>query len=98
MADLGRKDFSTQAKEKVTPDSQKSYLDQTKESVTGTADKLAGSVQPSEDKSTTQSAFDTTRSNKDDAKGTSQSYLDSAKDTVANAAGSVQNALGGGSK
>jgi hypothetical protein len=37
---------STEAQEKLTPDSQKSYTEQAKEGVTNTADSIAGMVQP----------------------------------------------------
>ena len=50
-----------QAKETVTPDSQKSTLDKASETVTGKADNAAGSVQPEGDKSTTQSLTDTAK-------------------------------------
>lgn len=41
-----RKGLGEQAKEKVTPDSQKSTLDKATESVTGLGDKAASAVQP----------------------------------------------------
>ena len=47
MSDLGRKSLGDQAKEKATPDSQKSTLEQAKEGVTGAYDRAAGSVQSS---------------------------------------------------
>ena len=43
-----RKDLSDKVGETATPDSQKSTLDQVKESATGTADKVAAEVQPGE--------------------------------------------------
>jgi hypothetical protein len=46
MSDLGRKGLGDQVQEKVTPDSQKSTLDQAKEGVSGTYDRAAGAVQP----------------------------------------------------
>jgi len=46
MSDLGRKGLGDQVQEKVTPDSQKSTLDQTKESASGLYDRAAGAVQP----------------------------------------------------
>jgi Heat shock protein 9/12 len=73
MSDLGRKDFSTKAKEEVTPDSSKSTLDRTKESVTDTTDRVMGEVQPDSHKSTTQSTFD---KGKRETDGT---FLDKAK-------------------
>lgn len=42
MSDTGRKDISSKVSEGVTPDSQKSTVDKTKESVTDTTDKIAG--------------------------------------------------------
>jgi hypothetical protein len=62
-----RKGLGDQAKEKATPDSQKSTLDQTKESVTGLGDKAAAAVQPSDSKSNTQKAGDSLRGGSDDA-------------------------------
>ncbi|KIW75809.1 hypothetical protein Z517_10553 [Fonsecaea pedrosoi CBS 271.37] len=50
----------TEAQEKLTPDSQKSTLDKAKESATGTADDIAGMVQPGDSKSTTQKLADET--------------------------------------
>lgn len=52
---------SGQAKETVTPDSQKSTLDKASETVTGKADNLAGSLQPQEEKSTAQKIGDSTK-------------------------------------
>ncbi|KAI5793905.1 putative chaperone/heat shock protein Hsp12 [Peziza echinospora] len=84
MSDLGRKDFSTQAKEKITPDSSKSTLDKAGEGITNTADKVAGAVQGDASKSNTQSAFDKTRREKDNAVhgGTGESIADKVKNAV----------------
>lgn len=46
MSEAARKDFHTKASEKLTPDSSKSTLDKTKESITGAADKTAREAQP----------------------------------------------------
>ena len=43
---LRRKGFGEQAQEKITPDSQKSTLEQAKEGVTGLGDRAAGAIQP----------------------------------------------------
>ncbi len=43
-----RKGVTDQAQEKLTPDSQKSGVDQAKEKATGVYDKAAGAVQPGE--------------------------------------------------
>ncbi|CAF9911372.1 hypothetical protein IMSHALPRED_010010 [Imshaugia aleurites] len=80
MSDLGRKDFSDKAEEKLTPDSQKSLFDKTKEGVTDAGDKVAGSVQPSDDKSISQTLSDSTST-----KPGEESYLDTAKKTLGDA-------------
>ena len=49
-------------------------------------------------KSTGQKAGDTVRSGSDDASKQGQGVLQQAQDGLSNAAGSVQNALGGGNK
>ncbi|KAK8212823.1 hypothetical protein M8818_002988 [Zalaria obscura] len=95
MSDLGRKDLSSSVKDSVTPDSQKSTFDSAKDSVTGTADRVAGAVQPEDQKSTSQKAADTFSSNKDSAQGEGKSYLQSAQDTLSSAAQSVQDSLSG---
>jgi hypothetical protein len=46
MSEAARKDFHTKAAEKMTPDSSKSTLDKTKESITGAVDKTAREAQP----------------------------------------------------
>lgn len=85
MSDFGRKDFSQSAKEAITPDSQKSTLEKAKESVTDTADRLAGKADNS-NKSGLQGAFDSAREGKDHAAQTNaageRSILDKAKDAV----------------
>ena len=73
MSDAGRKDFSTKDKEGITPDSSKSTIDKAKESVTDTMDRVAGETQPDSQKSTSQSAFDKGKREKD---GT---FLDNVK-------------------
>jgi hypothetical protein len=47
MSDSLRKGFGEQAQEKLTPQSQKSTGDVISENVSGAADKVAGTVQPS---------------------------------------------------
>ncbi|MCJ1374317.1 hypothetical protein MMC20_005549 [Loxospora ochrophaea] len=95
MSDTGRKGVTDQVEEKVTPDSQKSYLDQASETVSGLGDKAAGAVQPGDSKSTTQKLSDSTRSGADDAQNTSGSYLDSAKDSASGLASSASDTLSG---
>ncbi|KAL0633930.1 hypothetical protein Q9L58_007172 [Maublancomyces gigas] len=65
MSDIGRKDFSTQAKEKITPDHSKSVTERVTEAVTGTTDRAAAGINPDSNKSTTQEAFDKSRREKD---------------------------------
>jgi len=76
MSDAGRKDWSTKAKEEITPDSSKSTLDKTKESVTDGMDKVAGETQSDSSKGAGQSTFDKGKREKD---GT---FLDNVKDTL----------------
>ncbi|RPA95066.1 hypothetical protein L873DRAFT_1699487 [Choiromyces venosus 120613-1] len=79
MSETFRKDFSTKAKEEITPDSSKSTMDRTKESITDTADRAAGGAQSDQHKSGTQEAFDKTRREKDHQKDNSESLLDKTK-------------------
>ncbi|KAK3637382.1 hypothetical protein LTR56_013732 [Elasticomyces elasticus] len=58
MSDLGRKDFSTKASEKMTPDSSKSTVDKVTESITNTGDSVSRNTVPGEQKSTSQKAAD----------------------------------------
>ncbi|KAJ5224411.1 Heat shock protein 9/12 [Penicillium citrinum] len=58
MSDTGRKDFSTKAKEELTPDSTKSTQDKVKETVTDTTDRVARGLQTDDSKGGTQEAFD----------------------------------------
>jgi hypothetical protein len=73
MSDTGRKDWSTKAKEGITPDSSKSTLDKAKETVTDAADRVAGETQSDSSKSAGQSAFDKGKREKEG------SMLDSVK-------------------
>ncbi|KAF2689356.1 hypothetical protein K458DRAFT_413644 [Lentithecium fluviatile CBS 122367] len=98
MSDLGRKGLGDQAKEKVTPDSQKSTLEQAKEGVTGLGDRAAGAVQPEGNKSATQKLGDTTRSGGDDASAQGKGVLAQAQESIGNAAASVQDAISGNQK
>ncbi|KAI9868345.1 MAG: hypothetical protein M1813_005788 [Trichoglossum hirsutum] len=65
MSDAGRKDFTTKAKEEITPDSSKSTLEKVKETATDTTDRLARGVQGDEHKSAGQEAFDKTQRTSD---------------------------------
>ncbi|KAG9204625.1 hypothetical protein G6514_000409 [Epicoccum nigrum] len=65
MSEAARKDFHTKAEEKLTPDSSKSTLDKTKESLTGAADKTAREAEPDSNKTTAQSLGDKVGRTKD---------------------------------
>ncbi|OAX83110.1 hypothetical protein ACJ72_02535 [Emergomyces africanus] len=69
MSDPGRKDFTTKAKEEMTPDSSKSTQDKVKEATTDVKDRLARGVQPDEQKSTGQEAFDKAQRSSDNQQG-----------------------------
>jgi len=73
---------SSKISESVTPDSQKSTLDQAKEGVTDTADKASRSMQPDSSKSTGQSLSDKAGASKDDASSSGGSMMDSVKSTL----------------
>lgn len=64
------------SREEMTPDSSKSTMDRTKESVTNTADKAAAGVQPDGNKSTTQEAFDKGRREHDASTGHGGNLID----------------------
>ncbi|KAF2749203.1 putative 12 kDa heat shock protein [Sporormia fimetaria CBS 119925] len=91
MSDSLRKPLSDQVGEKITPDSQKSSLDQAKESVTGAADRAAGAVQPDSNKSAGQKLGDSTRDGADQGKG----VLGQAQEALGNAAQSVKDTVSG---
>ncbi|KAB8224738.1 heat shock protein 9/12-domain-containing protein [Aspergillus novoparasiticus] len=83
MSDAGRKDWSTKAKEELTPDSTKSTQQKVKETVTDTGDRLARGTQPDDQKSAGQEAFDKTQRAHDNHNGgASESLLDKAKNAV----------------
>ncbi|KAK0507365.1 hypothetical protein JMJ35_010403 [Cladonia borealis] len=77
MSDEARKDFTSKAQEKLTPESEKSTLDKAKEGVTNAGDQVAGAVQPEDDKSLSQKVSDSTSS-----KPGEESYVETAKKTV----------------
>lgn len=84
MSDAGRKDFSTKAKEEITPDSSKSTQQKVKETFTDTGDRIARGVQPDDDKSAGQSTFDKAQRTKDNEHngGATGSIGDKIKDTL----------------
>ncbi|KAE8343877.1 hypothetical protein BDV24DRAFT_25993 [Aspergillus arachidicola] len=84
MSDTGRKDFSTKAKEELTPDSAKSTQQKVKEGATDIGDRVSRGLQPDEQKSGTQEAFDKGQRVHDNKShgGTGESILDKAKNAV----------------
>lgn len=106
MADSGRKDFSQKISEKITPQSEKSMYDKTKESVTDTADKIANELTPDNQKSFSQSVGDSVQKGHDDAVAdadvnaktwgdSAHDYMESSKKAVADAAEYVTGAVTG---
>ena len=91
MSDTGRKNFTDKIEETVTPDSQKSYLEQAKETATNAYDHAAAKLAPTEDKSVSQHAADTLSGAKDDvskaASGSEvqESYLEQGKHLLSEA-------------
>ncbi|KAJ5637921.1 heat shock protein 9/12-domain-containing protein [Penicillium lividum] len=84
MSDTGRKDFSTKAKEEITPDSTKSTQDKLKETVTDAGDRVTRGLQSDDSKGGTQEAFDKTQRAHDNNNGGATS---SVADKVKNALG-----------
>ncbi|KAI9814719.1 MAG: hypothetical protein M1826_002165 [Phylliscum demangeonii] len=89
MADTGRKDVTSQLKEKVTPDSSKSTGQKLSENVSGTVDKGLGALQPESEKSTTQKLSDSTRSGADKSQNEGKGVLASVQDSAAGLAKSA---------
>ncbi|KAK9384111.1 heat shock protein 9/12-domain-containing protein [Kockiozyma suomiensis] len=102
MSDAGRKPVSDKISETITPDSQKSYAEQIKESATGAYDKVARDIQPEESKSTFQSGVDSVTGGSSDAKKSadenSASFVDTAKEYAASAQQSAADALNSASE
>ncbi|KAJ5679704.1 chaperone/heat shock protein Hsp12 [Penicillium macrosclerotiorum] len=84
MSDTGRKDFSTKAKEEITPDSSKSTQDKIKETVTDTTDRVARGFQSDDSKGGAQEAFDKTQRTHDNEAhgGASNSIGDKVKNAL----------------
>ncbi|KAJ5082865.1 chaperone/heat shock protein Hsp12 [Penicillium argentinense] len=84
MSDAARKDFSTKAKEEVTPDATKSTQDKIKETVTDTGDRLARGFQTDDSKGGSQEAFDKTQRASDNTQhgGASNSIGDKVKNAL----------------
>ncbi|QSS63373.1 chaperone/heat shock protein [Histoplasma capsulatum] len=69
MSDPGRKDFTTKAKEEMTPDSSKSTQEKMKETVTDAKDRLSRGLQPDDQKDTGQEVFDKAQRTSDNQQG-----------------------------
>ncbi|KAF2851277.1 hypothetical protein T440DRAFT_517733 [Plenodomus tracheiphilus IPT5] len=84
MSDAFRKDFHTKAGEKLQPDSSKSTLEKTKESLTGATDKVAREAQPDHSKNAGQSIGDKFGRSKDNTVhgSTHQSIGDKTKNAL----------------
>ncbi|OJJ50678.1 hypothetical protein ASPZODRAFT_11537 [Penicilliopsis zonata CBS 506.65] len=80
MSDAGRKDWSTQLKEGMIPDSSKSTQDQMRESFTDNVDKLARGAQPDSSKSWTQEAGDKANRMFEDSND-NEGFMDKVKNT-----------------
>ncbi|QLL31771.1 hypothetical protein HG536_0B06390 [Torulaspora globosa] len=101
MSDAGRKDFSEKLSEKAKPESQKSYMEQGKEKVTDAADRVAGAIQPEENKGVAQGVHDAAKEGKDEAKGesfeeTAGQYVEAAKKKLEEAVEYVSSSVHGG--
>lgn len=106
MSDAGRKAFSDKVSETITPDSQKSTLEKTKESVTGAVDNFAAKNTPDSQKGFGQTVADNAKQGHDDAKAAAQKdqttladtaaeYLETAKEQVAQATQYVSGVISG---
>ncbi|KAH8089321.1 heat shock protein 9/12 [Filobasidium floriforme] len=58
MSDMGRQSLGDKASAAVKPDSEKSYVEQATDYVKGTMDSVASTLQPQQEKSTTQKIGD----------------------------------------
>lgn len=105
MSDFGRKPVSDKIAEKVTPESEKSTLDQAKQTISGGVDKAVAGATPDNQKSFTQTISDNVQQGHDDAKKavnqeptlaeTAAEYVDLAKKEVAGAAAYVSEVITG---
>ncbi|EEP80612.1 predicted protein [Uncinocarpus reesii 1704] len=75
MSDPGRKDFSTKAKEEMTPDSTKSTQEKVKETITDTKDRVARGMQPDDNKGGIQESFDKSQRAHDNSQGGATSTM-----------------------
>ncbi|KXS13260.1 putative heat shock protein Awh11/Hsp9 [Gonapodya prolifera JEL478] len=80
--DYGRKGFTEEVKEKVTPDTQKSYTQQVSETVGGYSDRAKSAVTPDSQKSTGQQIHDRARGASDEANRDDRTLMEKAKDAL----------------
>ncbi|KXS13257.1 putative heat shock protein Awh11/Hsp9 [Gonapodya prolifera JEL478] len=80
--DYGRKGFSEEVKEKVTPDTQKSYTQQVSETVSGYTDRVKAAITPDSQKSTAQQMHDRARGASDEAQRDDRTLMEKAKDAL----------------
>ncbi|OBA25996.1 Lg-Hsp12p [Hanseniaspora valbyensis NRRL Y-1626] len=78
MSDAGRKDFTDKAAEAIKPDSEKSYLEQAKETITDYADKAASYLQSDKDKGVAQNVSDNVSKGQDKSTSSGKSFSESA--------------------
>ncbi|KGB76603.1 hypothetical protein CNBG_2441 [Cryptococcus deuterogattii R265] len=76
MSDTGRQSLTDKAGAALKPDSEKSYLEQAKDTISGKTDSAASTAQPQSQKSYTQEIGDAFSGNKNDNQ---ESLTDKAK-------------------
>lgn len=79
MSDAGRKDFTDKAAEAIKPDSEKSYLEKAKETITDYADKAASYLHSDSDKGVAQNISDNISKGQDKA-DSGKSFGESAEE------------------
>lgn len=84
MSDTGRKDFTDKAAEAIKPESEKSYLEQAKETITDYADKAASYLQADKDKGVAQNVSDNVSKGQDKS-SSGKSFGDSAEEYLEDA-------------
>lgn len=88
MSDTGRKNFTDKASEALKPESEKSYLEQAKETITDYADKAAAYLHPDSEKGVAQNVSDNISKGQDKSSNgksfteSASEYLDEAKEKL----------------
>ncbi|KAK2765111.1 hypothetical protein FQN54_008810 [Arachnomyces sp. PD_36] len=95
MSDTGRKNISEQVGQKVTPDSQKSMMQEAQERASGKMDEVKSSMQPGDSKSTSQKLSDTAGSGGEGTQEHGKGLMESAQEAATSAKDAVSKALGG---